>query len=83
MVTHIKGNIFVLIKTSPIIFQVSVDRFFKFLQVFEIINLSMKWAKKIGGSPCLVRGYCAIYHQNGRLLLIFRRETGASFTKLA
>ena len=43
MVTHIKGDVLLSIKTFSIIFQVSVDRFFKFFQVFEIIlNLSMK-----------------------------------------
>ena len=42
MVTHIKGGVFVLIKTFSIIFQASVDRFLLFFQAFEIINLSMK-----------------------------------------
>ena len=42
MVTYIKGDVFVLIKTFSIIFQVSVDRCLWFFQVSEIIKLSMK-----------------------------------------
>ena len=42
MVTYIKGDALVLIKTFSIIFQVSIDRFQNFFQVSEIIKLSMK-----------------------------------------
>ena len=66
--THIKGDIFVLIKTFSIIFQVSVDKFLSFFHVFEIINLSVKCVKNIRGLPCLFRRYCAKYRQNGHFL---------------
>ena len=36
-------------KTFSIIGQVSVDRFLQFFHVFEIINLTMKKAQRIGG----------------------------------
>ena len=42
MVTYIKSDVFVLIETLSILFQVSVDRLFKFFQVSEITELSMK-----------------------------------------
>ena len=55
MVTYIKGNAFVLIKTFSIIFQVSVDRFFSvFFKYLKITKLSMKCAKKDYGVTELV-----------------------------
>ena len=38
MVTYIKGDVFVLIKTFSIIFQVSINRFFSFFKYLRSLN---------------------------------------------